>query len=292
MAGWDEIVLEIQSMPNPVDATSNKYLNHLAEYTKRNVIAYYSSFLSKQSGKFISVNDLDIDGFMNAIKGMDCSKGLDLILHTPGGDPSAAEGIVKYLRLKFNKDIRVIVPQMAMSAGTMIACSAKEIIMGKASSLGPIDPQFNGIPAYNILSEFEEAKNDLALNPQNVNYWAIQLNKYPAAFVKSCIDAIALSGELVDTWLTTCMFDGESHENVKNIVTKLNEHDESKNHGRHFDIEFCKKIGLKIYDLESDSELQDRVLSVHHAFMTMLNNSTAGKVIASQNNKRWVMNES
>lgn len=292
MAGWDEIVSEIQRMPNPVDATSNKYLKQLSEYTNRNVIAYYSSFLSKPAGKFISVSDLDMDGFMNAIKGMDCSKGLDLILHTPGGDPSAAEGIVKYLRLKFNKDIRVIVPQMAMSAGTMIACSAKEIIMGKASSLGPIDPQFNGIPAYNILSEFEEAKRDLALNPQNVNYWAIQLNKYPAAFVKSCMDAIALSGELVDTWLASCMFEGEDHDKVERIVKTLNEHDESKNHGRHFDINFCKRIGLKINELESDSELQDKVLSVHHVFMTMLNNSPAGKVIASQNNKRWVMNES
>ncbi|MFR2451573.1 MAG: SDH family Clp fold serine proteinase, partial [Clostridia bacterium] len=165
------MVSEIESVPNPINAISEKYLNELFNYTGRNVIAYYSSFLSKQTGQFISVSDLDMDGFMNAIKGMDCSKGLDLILHTPGGDPSAAEGIVKYLRLKFQNDIRVIVPQMAMSAGTMIACSAREIIMGKASCLGPIDPQFNGIPAYNIISEFEEAKSDLDLNPQNINYW-------------------------------------------------------------------------------------------------------------------------
>lgn len=120
----------------------------------------------------------------------------------------------------------------------------------------------------------------------------IQLNKYPAAFVKSCQDAIELSGELVDSWLTSCMFLEESHNKVEYIVKKLNEHDESKNHGRHFDVEFCKNIGLKIIELESDSELQDKVLSIHHVFMTMLNNSNAGKVIASQNNKRWVMNES
>lgn len=95
---------------------------------------------------------------MNTVRGLDCSKGLDLILHTPGGSPMAAEAIVKYLRSKFGKDIRVIVPQLAMSAGTMIACSAKEIVMGKQSSLGPIDPQLNGIPAYSIQNEFEDAK--------------------------------------------------------------------------------------------------------------------------------------
>ena len=66
--------------------------------------------------------------------------------------------IVKYLRTKFNNDISVIVPHLAMSAGTMIACSAKEIIMGKQSSLGPNDPQFNGVPAYSIKMEFEQAK--------------------------------------------------------------------------------------------------------------------------------------
>jgi len=42
----------------------------------------------------------------------------------------------------------------------MIACSAREIIMGRQSSLGPIDPQFMGIPAHNIKQEFEEAKAD------------------------------------------------------------------------------------------------------------------------------------
>ena len=77
---------------------------------------------------------------MTCIHGMDCSKGLDLVLHTPGDSPAAAEAIVNNLRAKFGKDIRVIVPQLAMSAGTMIACSAKQIIMGKQSSLGPIDP--------------------------------------------------------------------------------------------------------------------------------------------------------
>ena len=128
-------------------------------------------------------------GFMNCIHGMDCSQGLDLILHTSGGSPVAAEAIVNYLRTKFSSDIRVIVPQLAMSVGTMISCSAKEIVMGKQSSLGPIDPQFNGIPAYNIKMEFEEAKKDLLENPDTAQYWAIKLQQYPAAFMKTAIDA-------------------------------------------------------------------------------------------------------
>lgn len=162
MAAWDDIINEIRftNIKSSYDVVRNKYLKKLSEYTGRNVIAYYSAWLTK-SNINSDINDMDMTGFMNAIKGMDCSKGLDLVLHTPGGFPVAAEAIIKYLRSKFGKDIRVIVPQLAMSAGTMMACSGKAIVMGKHSSLGPIDPQFNGIPAYNIMKEYEQAKEDL-----------------------------------------------------------------------------------------------------------------------------------
>lgn len=293
MAGWDDIINELERTPNQIDYVRNSYMNKLSRYTSRNTIAYYSSFLSKQNENQLDVNDLDMNGFMNALKGMDCTKGLDLILHTPGGSPVAAEAIVKYLRKKFKKDIRVIVPQLAMSAGTMIACASKEIIMCRSSSLGPIDPQFNGIPAYSILQEFTEAKNDIASNPQNTNYWAILLNKYPPAFVKRAMEAIDLSSDLVKTWLGTCMFDEKKDEDkIDAIVSKLNEHNDSKEHGRHLDSEFCKSIGLKIKNLEDDSKLQDAVLSVHHIFMITLNNTSACKIIQSQNKKVWIVNSS
>lgn len=210
-------------------------------------------------------------------------------MHTPGGDPAAAEAIVNYLRIKFNKDIRAIVPQMAMSAGTMIACSTKEIIMGKQSSLGPIDPQFNGIPAYNIKLEFEKAKIDLAKHPEHVQYWAIKLQQYPAAFMKTALDAIDLSGALVKEWLGSCMFDKKNDKKIiDNIVKNLNEHNNSKTHGRHLNVEFCKDMGLKIVQLEDDSRLQDLVLSVHHAFMITFDSSSAVKIIENGSGKAFV----
>lgn len=290
MAGWDDVLNELDNTLSPADYVRRKYLKDLADYTGRNTIAYYSAFLHRPDSSNIDINDLDMTGFMNALKDMDCSKGLDLILHTPGGSPTAAETIVNYLRSKFNGDIRIIVPQIAMSAGTMIACSGKEIIMGKQSSLGPIDPQFNGIPAYNIKEEFEEAKKDLEENPQNANYWAIKLQQYPAAFMKTAIDAIELSSLLVKEWLQTCMFADTDNENVDNIVAKLNEHNDSKNHGRHFNIDFCKKIGLKIRAMEDDGPLQDKILTVHHAYMLTLGGTNAVKIIENQNGKAVINN--
>lgn len=288
MAGWDEILKELNETMSQTDFVRRKYLKRLAEYTGRNVIAYYSGFLNKANNPNIEINDLDMTGFMNALHGMDCSKGLDLILHTPGGSPAAAEAIINYLRSKFDKNVRVIVPQIAMSAGTMMACSAKTIIMGKQSSLGPVDPQFNGIPAYNIKTEFEEAKEDLATHPEHAQYWGIKLQQYPAAFLKTAIDAIELSSILLKEWLSTCMFKENDKEKVDSIVAKLNQHDGSKTHGRHFNVEFCKSIGLKIEPLEADDKLQDAVLSIHHAYMLTLGGTDSVKIIESNNGKAMI----
>ena len=295
MPGWNDILNELGQTPSQHDNVRRKYLKRLSKLTGRNVIAYYSSWLTKPNADNTDINDSDVTGFMNSIKGMDCSKGLDLILHTPGGFPTAAEAIVKYLRVKFNNDIRVIVPQLAMSAGTMVACSAKAIVMGKQSSLGPIDPQFNGVPAYNIKMEFEEAKVDLASNPSNLFFWQLRLQQFPAAFLRAATDAIELSDKLIGEWLGTCMFDKNKEEDraiIDKICKNLNEHDNSKNHSRHFDYQFCKEIGLNIIEMESDPKFQDAILSVHHAYMLTLAMNPTVKIIESQNGKAYIINQS
>ena len=70
----------------------------------------------------------------------DCKLGLDLLLHTPGGQIAATRSIVNYLRQKFHDDIRVIVPQIAMSDGTVIACLSREILMLRHAQVRPIAP--------------------------------------------------------------------------------------------------------------------------------------------------------
>lgn len=291
MAGWDEILLELQKYPGPHDHIRRKYLKSLHAHSKRNVIIYYSAFLTKHVAN-MEINDYDMNGFMNAVKGLDGRLGLDLIIHTPGGSPNAAEAIVKYLREKFNNDIRVIVPQMAMSAGTMIACAAKEIVMGKHSSLGPIDPQFGNVSAYEIQKMFEAAKSDILANSKAVIYWQLQLKDYPAAFMYEVLNAIQLASSLAREWLGTCMFDAEQDKDIiDQIVKALNEHTSSKAHARHFNHEMCKKIGLKISALEDDQMLQDLVLSVHHAVMHTLGGSTAIKIIENHEGKAFITQE-
>jgi ClpP class serine protease len=64
----------------------------------------------------------------------------------------------------FDVNIRAIIPQIAMSAGTMIACACREILMGKQSSLGPIDPQIGGLAAHGVIEEFTNAQKEVLKN--------------------------------------------------------------------------------------------------------------------------------
>lgn len=270
-----------------------KYIQMLYQKTGRNVIIYYSGFMKIRNDFLeLSIEDNDINGFMSAIHKLDKSKGLDLILHTPGGSISAAEEIVNYLRNIFGTNIRMIIPQIAMSAGTMIACAGKEILMGKHSCLGPTDPQFRGLPAHGVIEEFNTAMEEVLKNKDKILIWREIVSKYHPTFIGECAKAIELSNELVANWLASGMFKGENNAQRKasNLVKKyLNNHKDSKTHDRHFDIEKCKSFGLKIYEIENDNDLQELILSIHHATMISIDIVAPLKIIESQLNDPWLV---
>ena len=157
MSSWNNILVRLQAEESPLDSLRAQAISDLSAYRGRNVICYYSGWLQGCDSSSVSILDDDMNGLMNAMYKLDRSKGLDLVLHTPGGDLAATEAIVKDIRDCFGNDVVAIVPQLAMSAGTMIACSCKEIIMGRQSSLGPTDPQFGGVAAGGVIEEFEKA---------------------------------------------------------------------------------------------------------------------------------------
>ena len=225
--------------------------------------------------------DLDKNGFMNAVHKLDRSKGLDLLLHTPGGDFAATESIVHYLRQMFGTNIRCFIPQLAMSGGTMIACASREIYMGRESNIGPIDPQFGGIPAHGVIAEFKKAVEDISANPQSIPLWQVIIAKYHPTFIGECQNAIDLATAIVTQWLVSGMFEGDKDANAtaKRIVGKLNNHADTKMHARHIHADEALGFGLKITMLETDKRLQDTVLTVHHAYMHTFASSQAVKIV-------------
>src|SRR5258708_7104245 len=117
MPNWGHVLKLIADEKNDPNGESapdkvpHKFILDLhKEVSDRNIICYYSGYLSKPKNlEGVEITDEDKNGFMLCIHGMDRSKGLDLLLHTPGGDGAATESLVHYLREMFGNDIRAFV---------------------------------------------------------------------------------------------------------------------------------------------------------------------------------------
>ena len=223
-------LLDIQKQHDPI-ALVKKSVSDLSDYTHRNTICYYSNWLFSPDESDCGINDQDTIGFMEMCDGLDFKKGADLILHTPGGDVGATEAIINHLNGVFNGDIRAIVPQIAMSGGTMIACSTKEIVMGKQSSLGPVDPHVGRLAAHGVISEIEKIIDDIEKNPSREMIWRPILSNLNLTLLDTCYNSIEWSNEILENSLKNNMFkDCENDEKIKNIIDILASPKTTKNH--------------------------------------------------------------
>lgn len=239
MPNWNQLLNEIKAAGSMHDVVRRRYLAKLYELTGRNVVIYYSGWLQKRGIGGAEINDEDKNGFMTVIHEMDRSLGLDLILHTPGGETAATESLVHYLRAMFGTNMRAIIPQLAMSGGTMIACACNEIVMGRQSSLGPVDPHFGGIPAHGVVEEFNRAKKEINRDNSTIPIWQPIIAKYHPTFIGECEKAIAWSNEMTKEWLRTGMFADEKApgRKINRILKELGDHALTKSHSRHLPIE-------------------------------------------------------
>lgn len=76
MPSWGTVLDNLKNTPNPMDAMRRKYLGTMHKYTGRNIIAYYSAFVQKPRIDGTGIDDNDKNAFMQAVCGLDRSKGL------------------------------------------------------------------------------------------------------------------------------------------------------------------------------------------------------------------------
>ena len=301
---WSEILAELavpssqQGASPDFDGVRRKYLLKLYEHTGRNVVLYASGWIQKEApAAYVSISDEDIHALMEVTSGLS-DGNLDLILHSPGGSPEAAEAIVSYLRSRFSH-IRVIVPQLAMSAATMISCAADEIVLGKHSFLGPTDPQIllttslgiRFVPAQAILDQFDRAQQECS-DPAKLSAWLPMLSQYGPDLLVQCETALNLSKELVRTWLETYMFkdsdDSDRLKKAKSVSNWLANHKNFKSHNRHISRKDLLDHQLKVATLEKDHMLQDLSLSVFHATTHTFTGTPAVKIVENHTGRAFI----
>lgn len=307
MPSWNELLheLEVQEMGGGSEAVS-KWMQSSMQTAlgeigrlrgRRHVILYGSAFLQKPQvpATHIQITAEDLNGLMSTIYGMDWSKGLTLILHTPGGVINAAESIVDYLRSKFD-DIEVIVPALAMSAGTMIALSSNRIVMGRQSQLGPIDPQMNlggrSVSAQAIVDQFDKGKNDIISNPIVAHAWAPVLQSMGPALLVEARNALDYGETMVAAWLERYMFAGRqgAKEKASAVARHFNDAGTHKSHGRRINLSEVAAQDLGVEELEGSQELQEQVLTAYHLMTLTFEHSICTKLMASDTGRTWMKN--
>lgn len=204
------------------------------------------------------------------------SDNLVVVLQTYGGVVEVVERIVDVIR-KFYQEVTVIVPDLAMSAGTVLALSADKIMMDYFSRLGPIDPQIvkddRLVPALSYLNQYEKL-NKKAMEGNLTTAEYAMLQQFDVGELYQFEQARELSVELLVKWLSQYKFKdweitetsgnkvtaGMKKTRAKEIANKLNDPERWHSHGRGINLDTLRKeLKLKIEDYSEKENLSKSV---------------------------------
>lgn len=214
------------------------------------------------SGIATGIHRDDTLGFVDLLHNVPRGSNLDLLLHTPGGDINAAEKLISMVHATVEQGVlRVIIPDFAKSAGTLMALGANKVVMSDSSELGPIDPQINlndgrgnlivhsvlsYLDAYNTHSEMLQShpNNVVAkimlgkLNPETVKFFEA---------VRDCARSIA------EKQLKQWMFQNKTVNHTK-IVGDLMDIKRWPSHGQMISWQDATQMELEVEYLDPQKE--------------------------------------
>ena len=210
------------------------------------------------------INQNDTVPFVDLLHNIREGEDVDLLLHTIGGSVDAAEKLIRLVRSKVGVgQLRVIVPEFAKSAGTLMILGADCIVMSDTSELGPIDPQMQFSDSrgnvrwhsvQNYLDAFKEHYNKITEYPENVAA-QIMLGKIDPDTVKLCRAVMARARQSAESLLRHGMF--RNGGNFTQTVDELLDTERWLSHSQMISWEDAQdpRIGLKIEYLKQDNDL-------------------------------------
>ncbi len=229
---------------------------------------------------------------------------LTVFLNTPGGSAETVEKMVNIIRFHYDT-VYFVVPDFAMSAGTIFCMSGNKIFMDYSSSLGPIDPQvFNGkewVPAQGYLDKVKELLGKAGDNTITRSEFLI-LQSLDLATLSRYEQAKNLTVTLLKKWLVEHKFANwtehrtdaqklgkqvtpdEKQQRAKEIAEKLGDNQLWHSHGRMIDVFTLKSIlRLEIEDYSRDVTLRPLIRSYNDLLMEYIRRSQIKFFMHSRN---------
>ncbi len=231
------------------------------------------------------------------------SQDLSVVLETDGGSIEVVERIADVLRHHYaNGEINFIVPNRAMSAGTVLVMCGDNIYMDYYSVLGPVDPQVRSqtsgffVPALGYLNKYEELVAKSQAGSLSAAEMAFMIEKFDPAELDSFEKARDLSTALLVDWLTKYKFkDWTKTRNrgvtvtpemkasrAEEIGKKLNSTDRWKSHSRGISMTVLQRdLNLVVEDYGADPLKNDAIGKYHRLLQDYM--QRRGKDIVFQN---------
>lgn len=259
-----------QVFDETIKETLNQRLRALENHFEADVIFYYGEIhpvLEKSFRDFIEQLKKDKEFERNR---------LVILLNTPGGSAETVEKMVSVIRFHYD-EVFFVVPDYAMSAGTILCMSGDKIFMDYSSSVGPIDPQvYNGknwVPALGYLDKVEELIQKSSKDELTEAEFLI-LQKIDLAELRSYEMARNLTINLLKEWLVKFKFKDWSIHNsngkdvtleektirAEEIASKLSNNSIWHSHGRSIGIKTLTNVlKLKIEDYSNEDVLRELI---------------------------------
>ena len=213
---------------------------------------------------------------MDSLKGK--RENLLVILETRGGSIETTERIVTVFRHNYTKgEISFLIPNYAMSAGTILVMSGDRILMDYFSVLGPIDPQIqntNGdwVPGLGYLEKYKEIIEKSKRGKLSQAELTFLLDKFDPAQLHWLEQAREHGVDLLKQWLVQYKFKNWTRTKTRNlnvtlkmktdraasIAKKLNDTKLWRSHGRGLSIDVVRNtLGLEVEDFGSEERHQE-----------------------------------
>lgn len=231
-------------------------IRDIQEHTGARLICYVS-------GPLASLTRDDVLPLVDLLHTVPLGSDIDLLLHTPGGDIDAAEKMANMIRRQVGDGgrFRVVVPDYAKSAGTLVSLAADAIVMSESSELGPIDPQvrmpdgaggYEWRPAQAYVDGYEKLVDLVNKQPEAMAYHRM-LDKYDPTRIEVCRKAIERSTKMAEELLKRGMF--RRGGNFTAVAADLSNNQKWLQHSTPIDYLQAKTLKLEVTYLEPTDEL-------------------------------------
>ena len=243
----------------------NHYLNIVESLLQADVITIYSQMYAGLENTVRTAIEL-IQNKKNRIA---------IVLDTTGGYVEVVERMVFIIR-KYYPEVYFIVPDRAMSAGTVFVMAGDQIYMTYSACLGPIDPQVQKsgrfVPAKSYLNMYLRLYKKAKTGQLNAAEFVLLNNLDPGELYEFEL-ADRLSRKLLTDWLSTYKFKdwinkdtgepvspAEKKQRAEEIALALGDPEYWASHSRMINRDTLTnpagKIKLKIEKIEENQDLR------------------------------------